>query len=149
MNYIISGKLMINVNGKNVWEEMSKESFAKRHFNLQRNGQQNHGHRDPLSVFPSWAIKGETLAWNTISGYHMTIDNAESAGIVRAITIDLKARGVGTKVAMEVEFSFNKVNFFQKVKAYFYTKSVIKEKLRAIKRELEGGGFAQEAPEAA
>ena len=140
---------MINVNGKNVWEEMSKESFAKRHFHLQRNGQQNQGHRDPLSVFPSWAIKGETLAWDTISGCHMTIDNAKSAGIVRAIAIYMKARGDGTKVTMEVEFSLDKANFLQKVKAYFYTKSVIKEKLRATKRQLEGGGFAQEASEVA
>ena len=141
MNLTHTAKMTIQADADTIWEAITRNDFVKDFLPEVRKNIQTMGdyaqatHRNAKDVLPAYAVTGQAIGWNTVTGTTIALPRKDTPANIEAIDIQLNETARGTTVTIEVEYNpeFGQ-NFFETRRCL---KGLFGIKLNVLKRNLE------------
>jgi len=146
MNMTHTAKATIQADVDTIWEAITETDFVKDFLpevrkNLQAMGEYAQAtHRNAQQVLPAYAVPGQAIGWNAVTGTTIALPRKDTPANIEAIDIQLEKNARGTKVTIEVQYNPKLgENLFETRRCL---KGLFGIKLNVLKQDLE----ADQAP---
>ena len=132
---------IIYASAAGVWDAITEESFVKEFLpEVKKNGEASSPyiqatHQNGSVVSPSYAVKGQSIGWNSGAGKVIRMPREDSPVNIEAVDIHLNAFKDHTKVTIEVSYDSKSGNRF--FAAHRSVAGLFNNKLNVLKRDIE------------